>query len=208
MRKLLLITIFVFSTFLCKGQQGYSGVTFDYNSGIGERYTYGLGLHMEMRCTRTKNLYFNWHYSLGSNTHGEMYGHGGLSLLLYRYDDWWDNVHSWDELVGTIIAPIMIPNGVTYYLPQKSKACKDHRIRMGIYCNPIAMDYWNMKPRKVTSWTIESGCKLLWEINDNRVLYFAGGVSFTNNMRPAARGTGYGNEELISIQLGMLGVMD
>ena len=184
------------------------GFTADYNSGIGERYTYGLGMHCEASVWHCENLYFNWHYSFGSNTHGELYGHGGLSLLLYRYDDWWDNIHSFEDLFGTLVCPLLIPNGVTYYLPDHTSACKRKPFRIGLYCNPIAMDFWRMEPAKVTSWTIETGAKLLYETKGDQILYLAGGVSFTNNLRRYRPYTGYGNEELVHVQIGLLGWSD
>jgi hypothetical protein len=208
MRIPLLAVIFTCIFAQSSAQEGYVGMTVDFNTGIGERYTYGLGLHTEMRCPRTENLYFNWHYGIGSNTHGEVYGHAGLSLMLYRSDTWWNNIHTWDDFLGTLLGPLLIPNGVTYYLPQHSNACRDHRLRIGMYCNPIAMEYWNTKPLKVTSWTVEGGCKLLWETKGDQIVYLAGGVSFTNNLRRDGRSVGFGNEQLIHIQLGLLGIVE
>lgn len=205
MRKLLLIACLVFTVTFCKSQDCYYGMTADFNTGVGERYTYGLGLHTEFRCARTKNLYFNWHYSIGMNTHSEFYGHGGLSLLLYKSDDWWRaGTGTWEEFVGMLIGPIIIPNGVTYYFPQQQSAYKMKAFRFGVYCNPIAMDFWDSKPYKVTSWTIECGGKMLYETKAGPIWYFAGGVSFTNNMRRAGRTAGFGSEELVQIQIGLL----
>lgn len=185
----------------------YSGATFDYNTGIGERYTYGIGFHLEARVFRPKNLYLNWHYSIGANTHGEFYGHGGMSLLLYKDSDWW-RVNSWEGLVGAVIGPLFIPNGVTYYLPNQPMLRNGRHVRIGMYCNPISLEYWNTKPYKVTSWTIESGAKLLYELDNHKFIYLAGGVSFTNNIRRAGRRAGFGSEELVHIQLGLLGWTD
>lgn len=202
---ILAVSLLTFTSFV-KAQGVYAGPTLDYNSGIGERYTYGIGFHFEARVFRPKNLYLNWHYSIGSNTHGEFYGHGGMSLLFYKDNDWW-SVNTWEELMGAVIGPLIIPNGVTYYLPNQIRLHNRKHVRIGIYCNPIALEYWNMKPYKVTSWTIESGAKLLWEVGNDRFIYFAGGVSFTNNLR-RQRTTGYGSEELLHIQLGLLSWTD
>lgn len=189
-----------------RAQEFYSGVTFDYNSGIGERYTYGLGLHFEARAWRCKNLYFNWHYALGSNTHGELYGHGGMSLLLYKDSDWW-RTSSLGEFMGVLIGPLFIPNGVTYYFPDQVNRKKQRDVRLGVYCNPISLEFWNMEPHKVTSWSVETGAKLLWQMQGGKVLYLSGGVNFTNNLR-RQRVTGYGNEQLVQLQLGILGWSD
>lgn len=209
MRKFLLTAVLVLAVLLVKAQESYYGITADYNSGIGERYTYGLGLHTELRVAKTKNLYLNWHYSIGMNTHNELYAHGGLSLLLYRSDDWWT---SGDGTLGsalaTLLGPIIIPNGVTYYFPRQTAACKEQPWRFGVYCNPIAMDFWNTKPYKVTSWTIESGAKVLYETRMGPVWYFAGGVSLTNNLRRAGRAAGFGNETLLQLQIGLLGITE
>lgn len=192
-----------------RAQNGYAGFTGDFNSGIGERYTYGLGLHVEARVRRCENLYFNWHYSIGSNTHGELYGHGGMSLLVYRSDAWWTfRPSSWDELAVQVIGPLLVPNGITYYMPSHSSPCSEKRTRIGIYCNPIVMEHWNTKPFKVTSWTIEGGVKFLYEMENDRVLYCAGGFSVTNNVRRQRSYGDYGNEEMVQLQIGILGVVD
>jgi hypothetical protein len=203
---LAIILICLFSP--SRAQSGYVGCTADYNSGIGERYTYGLGLHAEFRVRKCENLYFNWHYSIGSNTHGELYGHGGLSLLLYKDPDWWRYAgNSWESALGALFGPLLIPNGMTYYLPNYTRVY-DHNVRIGIYCNPIAMEHWDTSPFKVTSWTIEGGAKLLWETKGDRVVYLAGGIGVTHNMRRIRSFGDYGNEELVHIQLGLLGLVE
>jgi|GEM_PF-1674109 hypothetical protein len=209
MRKSLLILIFICGFTQLNAQKVFTGFTADWNSGIGERYTYGLGWHLEARMWRCENLYFNWHYSIGSNTHGELYGHGGLSLLLYKSDIWWRSGTGPDDALATLLGPLLIPNGVTYYLPQgPAYACKPKPMRIGIYCNPLAMDFWNMQPAKVTSWTVESGVKILYTLPGDQILYLSGGLSVTNNMRRNRPYGDYGNEELVHIQFGIMGVAE
>lgn len=205
MRGFLLTIIFVFALRFAHGQECYAGLTGDFNSGIGERYTYGLGVHVEARVWNCENLYFNWHYTFGSNSHEEMYLHGGMSLLIYRNPAWWLGARGDGRaFLITLLGPLVVPNGMTYYLPRSSSNWMNKRLRVGVYCNPLAMDYWDAKPYKVTSWTVEYGTKLLWETNSGRILYLAGGLSLTNNMRRQQAYNGYGTEELVHIQVGIL----
>lgn len=203
MRLLLVFFALVFCTAL-RSQAVYTGGTFDYNTGIGERYTYGIGFHVEANPFRSDNWYLNWHYSIGANTHGEFYGHGGMSLLFYKSNEWW-SINTFEGWLGAIIVPLIIPNGVTYYLPNQPVLRNGKHLRIGMYCNPVALEYWDAKPYKVTSWTIESGAKILVEVANNRYVYLAGGVSFTNNIRGAGRRVGFGSEDLVHLQLGLLG---
>lgn len=198
---LFLVVLFMFVGKI-SAQEFIAGLTADYNSGIGERYTYGVGLHTEIRIKKS-NWYFNWHYGAGSNTHGEFYAHAGLPVLLYKSEDWWDTpVDDWEGALGLLLGPVICPSGITYYTPRQVN--KDYRL--GIYCNPLALDYWQMQPYKVASWTVESGAKFLWYMSDQRLLYIAGGVSFTNNIRRGYRW--YGNETLVGLQIGLLGYAD
>jgi hypothetical protein len=203
MHQRILLLFFVFFFAKANAQEFIGGLTADYNSGIGERYTYGIGAHLEARVWKTKNFYLNWHYAAGSNTHSEFYAHGGLALLMYKSEDWWDtNVNSWEELVGLVIGPAICPLGMTYYVAN----FHNNDYRFGLYCNPLALDYWNMSPHKVTSWTLETGAKFLWYVSDERVLYVSGGVSFCNNIRKGSNG--YGDETLIGMQIGLLRYSD
>jgi hypothetical protein len=206
MCRFLLTTLLILSLVPAKTQsRRYCGATIDYNSGIGERYTYGLGFHLEATAWKSKNLYFNWHYSLGFNTHSEFYGHGGISLLLYKSREWWSGgTGSWEEAMAVLIGPLILPTGITYYFPTNSNACKMKPFRFGVYCNPLAMDHWELEPFKVTSWTVETGGKMLYHTQAGAVWYVAAGVSFTNNIRRQGRITGYGNEQLVQVQIGLL----
>lgn len=200
--------LIVFALVICsaaRAQRVFTGGTFDYNTGIGDRYTYGIGFHVEANPFRSENFYLNWHYSIGTNSHGEFYGHAGMSLLFYRSEEWWLGVNSFEGLLGAFIVPLIIPNGVTYYLPYGQEMLNGRHVRMGVYCNPVVLEYWNSRPYKVTSWTIETGTKFLIEIGDNRFIYLGGGVSFTNNIRRAARLAGFGNEDLVHVQIGLVG---
>lgn len=203
MRKLLFVAFFIGITGTISAQELITGLTADYNTGIGERYTYGLGLHAEHRLGEHSNWYLNWHYTVGSNTHGEFYAHAGIPILLYRSGDWWDTpVRDVEDALAILLGPLICPSGVTYYV--KRMPSQDYRF--GLYCNPLAFDYWKMKPYQVASWTIESGVKFLWYMNDDRVLYISGGLNLTNNIRRGYRW--YGNEALIGIQVGLLGYAD
>ncbi|HTF05660.1 MAG TPA: hypothetical protein VK826_16650 [Bacteroidia bacterium] len=205
MRPFLFTALLIFTLTTTKAQDRYFGATLDYNSGIGERYTYGLGLHLEANVWKSKNLYFNWHYSLGFNTHSEFYGHGGISLLLYKSRDWWmGGDGTWEGALAILIGPLICPNGVTYYFPMHSTAYQLKPFRFGVYCNPLGMDYWDLEPFKVTSWTVETGAKVLYHTHAGPVWYLAAGVSFTNNIRRQGRVYGYGNEQLVQVQLGLL----
>lgn len=207
--RFLLSAVFVLSMCFVRAQSGYAGFTGDFNTGIGERYTYGLGLHVEARVWRCNNLYFNWHYGAGSNTHGEFYGRGGLTVLAYGVREWWGyRASTWQEAAIIVVGPLVVPNGMTYYFPNELYAANGNRVRLGVYCNPIALEYWSMKPYKVTSWTLEAGAKILYYTKNDRVVYLAAGTGLTHNIRPQARGTGYGNEPLVQVQLGILSVVE
>lgn len=202
MRKTLLA--FLLSLIVCASyaQQRYFGFTADYNSGIGERYTYGLGMHLELQVTGCDNLYFNWHYTLGSNTHSELYFHAPLPIMLYRTRLWWDTpISDLGDVAALLIAPVCCPSGMTYYLPAHHKF-SGNKYRFGMYLDPLSLDVWQMNPHKVTSWTIDSGIKCIISTRSDMCFYFSSGVAFTNNVRRGAHG--FGNEALIQVQVGIL----
>lgn len=189
-----------------KAQHSYFGFTGDYNTGIGERYTYGLGMHLEMAVSGCDNLYFNWHYTLGSNTHSEVYFHGAVPVMLYRTRFWWDMpVDDFNGLMALLFAPACCPSGMTYYLPGEKQFRRNH-YRFGIYCDPLALDIWQTEPHKVTSWTIDSGAKCIISTHSDMCWYISSGVAFTNNMRRGAHG--FGNEVLFELQLGIMNVSE
>lgn len=182
-------------------QYTYYGLTADYNSGIGERYTYGLGVHAELRACDNSNLYFNFHYSLGTNTHGEIYARGPVTLELYRRLNWpkYQSKHGKGSSLLLLVAPLICPIGITWYIPEKPK----QQYRFGFYCNPLTMDYWNIDKGGVTSWSVESGVKLIRKLPGQKVFYISGGVLFTHNYRNSTR---YDDQPLAGIQIGILGL--
>ena len=179
MKRSIIILLLVFTLSRVQAQQSFIGLSADYNSGLNFQGTYGLGVHVEVRVANTDNLYFNWHYGLGGTDNTEFYARGGMSLLLYGSRDWWSTpVNDIYGLLGLIIGPIICPNGMTYYFPQPRRS----DFRIGIYANPLILEFWDKKPVSVTSWTLEGGVKILYTTNSTAVFFAGIGGSKTNNL--------------------------
>ena len=203
MKRPLLLLLFILIFANAKAQRTYYGVTCDYNSGLGQRYSYGMGINFEAHIRGLENVYFNWHYAIGSTTHSDMYARGPISVLLYKSEEWWEpGPHATiGSALMMVILPSMCPVGISVYTPRTHHT----GLRYGFYCNPLEVDFWDQHPAPVTSWTIEGGLKLIAETQSGACLYFSIGASSTHNLtKSRQQPLDYGDENTLCISLGLL----
>lgn len=178
-KKALLIFIFTFFVFLANSQSGYLGLNFDFNSSLRTQHTFAGDFHAEARLGKQSNWYLNWDFALGANVQSDFYARANILILAYGSRDFWrslGNSNNGGAVICMALAPLLCPVGLTNYFYTSYNG----DFRMGIYLNPMHLDYWDSK-NPVRSWSVHGGLKILyhWQGNSNIYLKF-GGINIFN----------------------------
>lgn len=175
--------IFIFLLFFsssANSQSFYLGYNFDFNSSLGSLHTFAADVHAEARIGKKSNWYCNWDFAMGANANNDLYGRANITILAYGSRNYWQNIshntNSVGEAIGVLLGPLLCPVGLTNYFYTTNN--KD--LRIGLYLNPLILDYWDMND-PIRSWSIHGGIKALyhWRKNANFYIKF-GGINLYN----------------------------
>jgi hypothetical protein len=183
-------------------QRTYWGASFDYTTSLQSPKTFAVGLDFQSRL-RKSNWYLNWHYSIGQNSKQDMYARANITLLLYCYDDWWTSSGSSNDVLGEVFVkvfgPVICPVGVTYYFYSPPT----NKVRLGLYASPLLMDHWDKGRNSITSWSVEGGIRVLYNISSDKTILFSAGGTQVTNIRSYAGAANF-NRSMLSFSIGIL----
>lgn len=167
------MSFFLLGSFSAFSGTVYWGFTTDFNNNFKTRQTYSVGFLFDAQPFENIPVFLNYNYNIGLVNKGGLYVHSSLTALgILKLVAPLDSVKLKIKVI-TYILSLVIPSGVTYNFINKQQ------FRLGIYCNPLGYDYYNLPGKEeISASVIELGIKSTKSISDKVALYMSVGANY------------------------------